>query len=65
MLIFFCSRWNNYKSNNGSYLFGDPCMQEHVFEHFNSESYWFFNVTVIDKTNKTTLPKGKSIGSAF
>ena len=29
----FCRRWNNYKSNNRKYLVGDPCMQEHIFEH--------------------------------
>ena len=35
----FRSRWNNYKSNERKYLVGNPCMQEHVFEHFNSEGH--------------------------
>ena len=51
----FRSRWNNYKSNDKKYLVGDPCMQEHIFEHFNSEGHTGFlenvSVTFIDKTD--------------
>ena len=39
--IFF-NRWNNYKTNDRKYLVGKPCMQEHIFEHFNSESHTDF-----------------------
>ena len=51
----FRSRWYNYKSNDRKYLIGDPCMQEHILGHFNSEGHIRFleNVTVtsIDKTD--------------
>ena len=30
----FCSIWNFYKHNDGEYLVGELCMQEHIFEHF-------------------------------
>ena len=45
----FRSRWNNYKSNDRKYLIGHPCMQEHIFEHFNSEGHTGFlqNVSYI------------------
>ena len=38
----FCRRWNYYKSNDKKYFVGDPCMQEHVFEHFNNEGHTGF-----------------------
>ena len=38
----FRIRRNNYKSNDRKYLVGDPCMQEHIFEHFNSEGHTGF-----------------------
>ena len=38
----FRSRWNNYKRNDRKYLVGDPCMQERIFEHFNSEGHTGF-----------------------
>ena len=51
----FRSRWNNYESNDRKYLVGDPCMQEHIFEHFNSKGHTRFlenvSVTSIDKTD--------------
>ena len=51
----FRSRWNNYKSNDRKYLVGDPCMQEHIFEHFNNGGHTGFlenvSVTFIDKTD--------------
>ena len=50
----FRNRWNNYKSNDKKYLAGEPCMQEHIFQHFNSEGHTGFLknvfVTLIDKT---------------
>ena len=50
----FRSRWSNYKSNDRKYLVGDPCMQEHIFEHFNREGHTGFlenvSVTFIDNT---------------
>ena len=56
-----CSRWNNYKSNDRKYLVGDPCVQEHIFEHFNSESHTVFlenvSVTFIDKTDSQNPEK--------
>ena len=51
----FHSRWNIYKSNDRKYLVDDPCIQEHIFEQFNSEGHTVFleNVssTFIDKTD--------------
>ena len=58
----FCSRRNNYKSNDRKYLVGDPCMQEHIFEHFNSKGHNGFseNVSVIflDKTDSQLMHFG-------
>ena len=49
----FRGRWNNYKS--------DPCMQEHIFEHFNSEGHTGFlenvSATFIDKTDSQNSKK--------
>ena len=51
----FRSRWNIFKSNDRKYLVGEPCMQEHIFEYFNSEVHTGFiknvNVTFTDKTD--------------
>ena len=51
----FRSRWNNYKNNDRKYLVGEPRMQEHIFEHFNSKGHTGFlenvSVTFIDKTD--------------
>ena len=51
----FRSRWNIYKSNDRKYLVGEPGIQEHIFEHFNSEgntgSLENVSVTFIDKTD--------------
>ena len=33
--------WNNYKSNGRKNARNEACMQEHLFEHFKSESQWF------------------------
>ena len=57
----FCSRWNNYKSNDTKYSVGDPCMQEHIFEYFTSEGHTGFlenlSVTFIDKTDSQNPEK--------
>ena len=49
----FRSRWNNYKN--------DPCMQQHISEHFNSEGHTGFlenvSVTFIDKTDSQNSKK--------
>ena len=51
----FCRRWNYFKINDRKYLVGEYCMQEHIFEHFNSEGQTDFlenlSVTFIDKTD--------------
>ena len=51
----FRSRWNNFKSNDRKYLVGEPCIQEHIFQDFNSEVDTSFLenicVTFIDKTD--------------
>ena len=51
----FRSRWKNYKTNDTKHLIGDPCMREHIFEHFNSEGHTGFlenvSVTFIDNTD--------------
>ena len=52
-----CSRyrWNNYKCNDRKNARGKACLQEHLFEHFNSEGHNGFlhdvSVTLIDKTD--------------
>ena len=56
---------NNYKSNDRKYLVGNPCMQEHIFEHFNSECHTVFlenvSVTFIDKTNSQNSEKKRKL----
>ena len=51
----FRYRWNNYKANDRKFQRGEPCMQEHLFEHFYSEGHNGFlndvSVTLIDKTD--------------
>ena len=37
----FRHRWNNYKSNDRKYVRSEVCLQEHLFEHFNSNGYKF------------------------
>ena len=57
----FGSRWNNYKSNDRKYLVGNPCIQEHIFEHFSSEGHTGLlenvSVTFIDKTDSQNPQK--------
>ena len=51
----FRLRWNNYKSNNRKHQRLEPCMQEHLFEHFNEEGRHGFledvSITFIDITD--------------
>ena len=60
----FRSRWSNYKSNDRKDLVGDPCMQEYIFEHLNSEGHTGFlgnvSVTFIDKTDSQNPEKGEN-----
>ena len=52
---YFRYRWNNYKCNDRKYLRVEACLQEHLFEHFNSKGHNGFlyniSVTVIHKTD--------------
>ena len=63
-----CSRyrWNNYKCNDKKNARGKACLQEHLFEHFNSEGYNGFlldvSVTLIDKTDAKILSKKNTTG---
>ena len=49
----FRLRWNNDKSNDRKYQKLESCMQQHPFEHFNSEGRHCFldeiSITFIDK----------------
>ena len=51
----FRYRWNNYKNNGRKYQEDDPCMQQHLFEHFLEEGHHSFledvSVTLIHKTD--------------
>ena len=51
----FRLRCNNYKSKDRKYQKLEPCMQQHVFKHFNSERHHCFldkiSITFIDKTD--------------
>ena len=51
----FRYRWSNYKCNGRRYARGEACLQEHLFEHFNSEGCkWFLHDvsdTLIDKAD--------------
>ena len=52
----FKYRWNNYNCNDQKYARGEVYLQEHLFEHFNSEGHIGFlydvSVTLIDKTDR-------------
>ena len=47
----FGTLWNNHKCNDRKYARGEACLQEHLFEHFNSEERNEVSVTLIDKTD--------------
>ena len=76
----FRYRWNNYKCNDRKYSRGEASLQEHLFEHFNSEEHNGFlhdaSVTLIDKTDgknpakrehtlKTLAPHGLNVEDDF
>ena len=35
----FRKRWNNYKNNARKFLRGESCMQQNLFEHFQSPGH--------------------------
>ena len=51
----FRLRWNDNKSNNRKHQCLEPCMEEHLFEHFNEEEHHGFledvSITFIEKIN--------------
>ena len=50
----FRKRWNNYKNNARKFLRKDSCMQQHLFEHFQSPGHTSFIENVyITLTGKT------------
>ena len=48
-------RWNNYKPDDRKFKRGEPCMQEHLYEHFYSDDQNGFledvTITLIEKTD--------------
>ena len=48
-------RWNNYKNNTRKFLRGGSCMQQHLFEHFQTRGHTGFVedvcITFIDKAD--------------
>ena len=65
----FHSRWNNYKSNDRKYLVRDPCIQEYIFEYFNSEGHTVFlenfSSTFIDKTDSQNPEKKRKLLDSY
>ena len=55
----FRLRWNSYKMNNRNFLKGQTCMQQHLSEHFASETHCSFiediNIIFIDKPEPKDL----------
>ena len=53
-VVLFQSRWNSHKFKVRKYMGGETCLQEHLFEHFNSERHNGIlhdaSVTLINKT---------------
>ena len=51
----FRYRWNNYKRNDRKHSRDEACLQEHLFEHFNSKGHNGFlhdvSFTLINKTD--------------
>ena len=51
----FRRRWNNYKSNDRKFQRIEPCMQEHLFNHFSMAGHDGFlndvSISFIDKTD--------------
>ena len=63
-----CFRYhgNNYKCNDRKYARGEVCLQEHLFEHFNSEGHNGFlhdvSVTLINRTDGKILLNENTTG---
>ena len=59
----FLLRWCNYKDNNRKCLKKEPCIQQHLFEHFSSEDHSSFlddvSIIFIDKTDPKDPNKRK------
>ena len=54
----FKLRWNSYKSNNRKFQKLEPCMQQYLFEHFNSDGHHcFLDEICIIFIDKTEPPK--------
>ena len=53
----FCRSWNNYKSNDRKFQRLEPCMQEHLFNHFSLTGHNQFlgdvSITSIGKTDSS------------
>ena len=51
----FRGRWNNYKSKSKSFTRGEKCIQEYLYNYFESEGHIEFlddvSITLIDKTD--------------
>ena len=72
----FRYRWNNYKDNDRKHSRNESCMQEHLFEHFNSMGHNGFlnniSIALIDnkredywrKTLKICSPFGLNVGDS-
>ena len=62
----FCNRWDNYKDNTRKFDRKEPCMQEHLYKHFQMEGHKGFlneaSVTFIDKIDGKDPKKEKDIG---
>ena len=56
----FRLRWNNYKMNDRNFLKHQTCIQQHVFEHFESEVHSRFledvTITFTDKIDPKDPP---------
>ena len=50
------NRWNNYKDNARKFDRKEPCMQEHLYKHFQTAGHKDFlneaSITFIDKTER-------------
>ena len=62
----FRLRWNNYKDNKRKYLRKEPCMQQHLFEHFSSECHSNFlddvSLSLLIKLILKILTNGSTTG---
>ena len=55
LVVSLRDRWNNYKSKNKSFKRGEKCIQEYLYNYFESEGHIEFlddvSITLIDKTD--------------